>query len=468
MRKNFLYDTPDLGMEAFQCVTTHMGGMPRLFSGGGGSAPAADPLIGLSMLKNATNAEEALNFFKSAYNDQQPRLKEYADLQRRVSESQISGMDLQQQIAGDMYGRYRAKYAPVEDQLIEDARTYDSADKVDARVGRGLTDLRQQQELGREMMGRNLGRYGVSLNPTALGLINSRLAGQDAAAAAGLSNNIRTQSELTGMQLRSGVAGLGRGVQTAGLQSTAAAGAAGNAALSSAGSTLDQYRQQSGLMGRGYDMAQKGYNNAANIGNNLYRNQLAAWQFGDQSDAGMWQAAGTIVGMAGAAAISSKEAKQDYAKVDEKAALNGIKRTPVESWRYKGDPPDKRHVGPYAEDLVRELGHEVSPDGKSIDMISMNGVNMAAIKALSKEVDDLKSQLRGISMANGGKVHQGPGPVRGPGGPVDDKVPAMLSDGEYVIPADTAATIGKENLDKIVRKTHTPAAVQRRKKGIRK
>jgi len=55
------------------------------------------------------------------------------------------------------------------------------------------------------------------------------------------------------------------------------------------------------------------------------------------------------------------------------------------------------------------------------------------------------------------------GKVSGPGGPVDDKIPAMLSDGEYVLPADTVKAIGTKKLDKLVKKTHTPAATQRRR-----
>lgn len=73
-----------------------------------------------------------------------------------------------------------------------------------------------------------------------------------------------------------------------------------------------------------------------------------------------------------------------------------------------------------------------------------------------------------LRMADGGDVpHVGPGPVSGPGGPVDDKVPAMLSPGEYVLPADTTAKIGKKNLDKLVDETHTPASVQRARKKRR-
>jgi hypothetical protein len=70
----------------------------------------------------------------------------------------------------------------------------------------------------------------------------------------------------------------------------------------------------------------------------------------------------------------------------------------------------------------------------------------------------------GIMKADGGPIYRaGGGAIRGPGGPVDDKIPAMLSDGEYVLPADTVKKIGVKKLDKVVKKTHTPAAEQRRK-----
>lgn len=47
------------------------------------------------------------------------------------------------------------------------------------------------------------------------------------------------------------------------------------------------------------------------------------------------------------------------------------------------------------------------------------------------------------------------GAVRGPGGPRDDKIPAMLSNGEYVLPADTVRAVGKQRLDALRASTHT-------------
>lgn len=72
--------------------------------------------------------------------------------------------------------------------------------------------------------------------------------------------------------------------------------------------------------------------------------------------------------------------------------------------------------------------------------------------------------MAAMMKADGGPIYRsGGGAIRGPGGPVDDKIPAMLSNGEYVLPADTVKKIGVKKLDRVVKKTHTPAAEQRRK-----
>lgn len=48
-------------------------------------------------------------------------------------------------------------------------------------------------------------------------------------------------------------------------------------------------------------------------------------------------------------------------------------------------------------------------------------------------------------MADGGKV-------TGPGGPRDDRVPAMLSNGEYVIPAHVVRKLGTDYFDTLLEK----------------
>jgi hypothetical protein len=64
----------------------------------------------------------------------------------------------------------------------------------------------------------------------------------------------------------------------------------------------------------------------------------------------------------------------------------------------------------------------------------------------------------GDTYADGGHVKrmEKGGDVDGPGTGTSDSVPAMLSDGEYVLPADTVDAVGKATLDKLKNATHTP------------
>lgn len=104
--------------------------------------------------------------------------------------------------------------------------------------------------------------------------------------------------------------------------------------------------------------------------------------------------------------------------------------------------------------------------------------NQAATGALYSGIGSMLGTVGGVGLArymkaDGGVIraangiHVGPGDVSGPGGPVDDKVPALLSNGEYVLPADTVKAIGVKKLDAIVDQTHTPAAVQRKRQALK-
>ena len=68
-----------------------------------------------------------------------------------------------------------------------------------------------------------------------------------------------------------------------------------------------------------------------------------------------------------------------------------------------------------------------------------------------------KAQRSGLRMANGGNVGlRQQGTVAGPGTGTSDSVPAMLSKGEYVLPADTVRHVGSDKLDALKDATHTP------------
>ena len=65
---------------------------------------------------------------------------------------------------------------------------------------------------------------------------------------------------------------------------------------------------------------------------------------------------------------------------------------------------------------------------------------------------------QGLPFMADGEVDTG----MGDGSGVDDSVPAYLSDGEFVIPADVVRRKGEEFFEKLIEKYHTPASEQRR------
>lgn len=79
-----------------------------------------------------------------------------------------------------------------------------------------------------------------------------------------------------------------------------------------------------------------------------------------------------------------------------------------------------------------------------------SAVGMAAMFA------DGKRPTEGIPVSGPG-LTQGPGDGSG----IDDKIPAQVSQGEYIIPADVVRAKGVEFFDKLLERYHTPAAQQR-------
>lgn len=72
------------------------------------------------------------------------------------------------------------------------------------------------------------------------------------------------------------------------------------------------------------------------------------------------------------------------------------------------------------------------------------------------ELDPASAAYSGdFAYAEGGSVL---GRVRGPGTPTSDSVPARLSQGEYVIPADVVKVKGTDFFDKMLQKYHRPVA----------
>ncbi|MCI0454182.1 MAG: tail fiber domain-containing protein [Candidatus Dadabacteria bacterium] len=98
---------------------------------------------------------------------------------------------------------------------------------------------------------------------------------------------------------------------------------------------------------------------------------------------------------------SDRNIKENFALVDRHQILAHLATMPVESWNYKFQSPDIRHIGPMAQDFASAFG--VGEDEKHINMVDAFGVALASIQALYEMIQDrdakisaLEERLRGL------------------------------------------------------------------------
>jgi hypothetical protein len=82
---------------------------------------------------------------------------------------------------------------------------------------------------------------------------------------------------------------------------------------------------------------------------------------------------------------SDRNAKQNFAPVDNDAVLAAVASLPLASWSYRSDPHATRHIGPTAQDF--RAAFDVGRDDKSIATVDADGVALAAIQGLNAKLE---------------------------------------------------------------------------------
>lgn len=358
-------------------------------------APDTSGINAAAVAQAALSAEQ-LAWAKELYAETAP---DRADATRRTNEAadaQLASMRQNDAISKDYNDYAKETFRPLEKQMVADAVAYDTDERKEQNAGRAVADVAQQFDKSAEQSTRALSRMGV--NPTsgaALAASNQMGIGK-AVATAAAANKARLDTETQGYARKSDAANLGRGLASAQATSAGVALNAGNSAVGSSGAVGNIAAQGNSIMQQGFN----GASNSMASSGNLY-GQVA--QIQTQADAQRNAQIGQIGQAAGTAAmLSDVRLKTDIKGMNPDAALKAINRTPVFKWKYKSDSKaddgGMEHTGPMAQDVQATMGNKVAPKGVVIDLISMNGINMAAIQALSKKVDRLAGP-RGLRLA---------------------------------------------------------------------
>jgi len=97
--------------------------------------------------------------------------------------------------------------------------------------------------------------------------------------------------------------------------------------------------------------------------------------------------------------ISDRNRKQDFLAVNGEDILSRVRALPVTTWRYR-DEVDRStlHIGPMAQDWHRAFGF--TTDDRTINMSDFDGVNLAAIQALTRRTDALQAENAALRAQN--------------------------------------------------------------------
>ena len=346
--------------------------------------------INAAALANAELSKESLDWYKQIYAESAPDRAKAAATNERVSNAQLAALDSNTALSNDYANYQKNTFRPMEQAIVSSAQNYDTQARRDLEAGKAMADVNQGFSSARDQSSRAMSRMGVNPSSGRMQAMGNQTAIAQAAAMAGAAGQARDKVETQGYARRMDAANLGRGLASNQATSAGVALNAGNSAVSNAGQTLAQGNQAAAQMGQGWGTAISGNNSAGQLYGQSA--QLAG------KDSGLMGALGGIAGQfAGSAAgstmlagLSDKNKKENIKPVSDEQALKAIEKTPVSNWDYKAGAGDGgNHTGPMAQEVQRNMGDKAGPGGKMIDLITLNGNNMAAIAALSRKVDKL-------------------------------------------------------------------------------
>ena len=319
------------------------------------------------------------------------------ELLQQVLDIQLPAMREQMETASADRDRYEQFYRPFEDAFAEEAANYDTPERRERERGGAIADVNSQFDASRRNALQRIESYGVDPSIVRNQALDVGVRTQKAMAQAQAATGATRRVEDVGRALKSDVINMGRGALSNAAGFYGQAVGAGSAAQ---GNALNTTQSGAGAVqsSLGFsNAALGGYGQSSNIMNQGYQNQMTGYNAQQASNAGTLSAIGGVAGMFMA----------DGGEVD------GMPSGAIAAQGRQGDP---RYAVPPQQGPME-------PQSTERGMVEERGM--------------------------------------GDGSGIDDRVPAQLSEGEFVIPADVVRKKGEEFFEKLIAQYHTPAEQQR-------
>lgn len=345
------HDADMLPLEAFQPRFGRRGSM-RLYGGKGNSAPPPDPRLVEAQIKSLGIQDSAIEGVLQLAREMQPLQKEQMQFGLDAART---AFNQSQDDRGWMLGRRQA-LSGMQDQLIEDAKSFNTEDRREQLAGQAIGDVRQAFNVQRDMAGRNMARMGINPNDGKFAAMQSQMGIAEALGQSQAANGARDRARQEGYALTDRATNALAGYPAMGMQATgqgaqfAASGI--NLANQGAAGMMSGFNTAGGMAG------QMG-NNATNMWG-AQANYSANMQQGDSLGGILGGVGGLAMGLGknGLGWFSDRRLKQDIELVgrDERTGLN------LYEFGYIDDPDKRRYVGVMADEVIAYDPRAVSFD----------------------------------------------------------------------------------------------------------
>lgn len=369
--------------------------------------------------------KETLDFNKQYYTEViKPMATRDMELREQLQGELLPALREQRQFAADQRQYYTDTFQPLERQMVQDAQGFDSAENVNRRMGIAAANVNQQFSNAAGQQARNLTRFGINPNSSAFARANANLVNQQALASAGMQTGAAFDTMDKAIALRAGAANFGRNMPNTAAQFGGLSNNTAGTSSGVSGAGVNTAVNAGGFMNQGYGLAGNLNASAAGIDNSIFRNNIAMAQMQGQGVGQLFSGIGQGLGMWGRGGFGGLSGAQ--------AAFSntGLGSSGFGTGLAYGN---------------QDIGLFLADGGHVGDAMDKQEAVMAAANAGPAGAWTLPPTQR---MANGGVPAQG-GVVRGPGGPRDDAVPAMLSRNEFVLNEGAVRHFGLDKLNKM-------------------
>lgn len=262
-------------------------------------APRPDPAIGQAALSNAELAREQTAVAREQLAWEKQRADRQDPLVEKIVNQQIQSGQKNDARADEQWNIYQNLFKPVEQRMVSDAMNFDSPERQSRMAAEAAADVGRGYNAAADQNMRALGAMGINPNSARFAGLANENALTQAKETAGAMNQARRNTEMQGIALRTGAAQFGRNMPNTGIAADSMALNAGNSAVGNLGANNQIRNANNAAAAQWFGGAMQGNNSAGSLLNNLYGNQVNAYQ----TEAGILGGAMEGVGMLGGSAM---------------------------------------------------------------------------------------------------------------------------------------------------------------------